>query len=471
MVYKKPKKQPQFADLKGILAQTKLDNATYQVIEGLIDRLTQFQSLIVAEIENIIENSKNNGNNGGGSPPIGKHAPTHAADGSDPVQLTSSQITGLDATLANTAKLNAANSFTQPQKITASNKQLELVGTGGAQPILQLTDPSQAVDARKARVLYSTKNFRVDFINDAESNVVGSGILTFNRDTGLFSVSGGGQFNGSVNIGADLIVNGAYKSPNNTLAMIISNNTMAMYNDGYDWVNKANTTYLMRLSSSGVLWTVSTITANGLITSPGFITDGTNNEVAKFVAPNYARAHWRSTGQPPGSQTWVVMNYASRMRIVPTTDDGLTPVGNDWNNGLTIDHTGRVFIGGNGIQIDAVAQGSGLAHGQYIPGASGLTNISAASASEANYLRVGNRVTVSGQATITIVNPGLYQFLLTVPLPNVQYGAGVFQPANSGIQGGYISHNSTYPNFIMFSSYITAGGTQVVFYHYTYNVV
>lgn len=48
MPYRPPKKQPEFADLKGILAQSKvhLDHATYQTIQILIERLQRFQNII-----------------------------------------------------------------------------------------------------------------------------------------------------------------------------------------------------------------------------------------------------------------------------------------------------------------------------------------------------------------------------------------------------------------------------------------
>lgn len=47
MAFKPPKKQPQFADLKGILAQTKdTENPLYQTVQVLIERLTQLQLII-----------------------------------------------------------------------------------------------------------------------------------------------------------------------------------------------------------------------------------------------------------------------------------------------------------------------------------------------------------------------------------------------------------------------------------------
>lgn len=52
MPFRPPKKQPQFADLKGILAQSKnqLDQATYQTIQEIIERLSQFQNVTLEEV-------------------------------------------------------------------------------------------------------------------------------------------------------------------------------------------------------------------------------------------------------------------------------------------------------------------------------------------------------------------------------------------------------------------------------------
>jgi len=54
MPFRPSKKQPQFADLKGILAQSKdIDGALYQTLGTLIDRLTQFRDLTVEKLENV----------------------------------------------------------------------------------------------------------------------------------------------------------------------------------------------------------------------------------------------------------------------------------------------------------------------------------------------------------------------------------------------------------------------------------
>jgi len=63
MAFQKPKKQPQFADLIGILAQTKgkTEPQLYQTVQEIINRLTQFQAVTlneVADINNSVNNSQ-----------------------------------------------------------------------------------------------------------------------------------------------------------------------------------------------------------------------------------------------------------------------------------------------------------------------------------------------------------------------------------------------------------------------------
>jgi len=62
MAFRPPKKQPEFADLIGILAQTKqAENPLYQTLSELINRLTQFQLITlqaIADINDSINNSQ-----------------------------------------------------------------------------------------------------------------------------------------------------------------------------------------------------------------------------------------------------------------------------------------------------------------------------------------------------------------------------------------------------------------------------
>jgi len=51
MAFQKPKVQPQFADLKAILSQTQMESAEYQLLQTLIERLTQFRDITVARLD------------------------------------------------------------------------------------------------------------------------------------------------------------------------------------------------------------------------------------------------------------------------------------------------------------------------------------------------------------------------------------------------------------------------------------
>lgn len=55
MAFRKPKKQPEFADLKGILAQTKkqTESPLYQTVQTLIERLTQFRTVSIEQVADI----------------------------------------------------------------------------------------------------------------------------------------------------------------------------------------------------------------------------------------------------------------------------------------------------------------------------------------------------------------------------------------------------------------------------------
>jgi len=53
MAFQRPKVQPGFADLKAILAQTQLDETSYQLLQTLIERLTQYQRVLNTQLEDI----------------------------------------------------------------------------------------------------------------------------------------------------------------------------------------------------------------------------------------------------------------------------------------------------------------------------------------------------------------------------------------------------------------------------------
>lgn len=83
---------------------------------------------------------------------------------------------------------------------------------------------------------------------------------------------------------------------------------------------------------------------------------------------------------------------------------------------LTIDSSQQVGIGtvtpgaimdvAGSFQCDTITNDTGLAHGTYTPTLTGVTNIDTVTAIECQYLRVGNTVTVSGNATFDATTAG-----------------------------------------------------------------
>lgn len=60
MAFRPPKKQPQFADLIGILAQSReTENPLYQTVQQIINRLTQFQSVTLEQLADVINSVVN----------------------------------------------------------------------------------------------------------------------------------------------------------------------------------------------------------------------------------------------------------------------------------------------------------------------------------------------------------------------------------------------------------------------------
>lgn len=88
MAFKRPAKPPQFADLKGILAQVKeTENPLYQVVELILERLTQLKLVTPEEIEAALLKNKPTG------PQVAlPHAPTHMPGGNDILPVTNAGV-------------------------------------------------------------------------------------------------------------------------------------------------------------------------------------------------------------------------------------------------------------------------------------------------------------------------------------------------------------------------------------------
>ena len=115
MAFRKPIKQPQFADLKGILAQSKqTDNSLYQTVQILIDRLTQYQGFVETNIVQQIDEAV-----GDISIPSGDFATKEATyltkddettDLPNSVQILAGSNISFDTSVANALTINATGS-------------------------------------------------------------------------------------------------------------------------------------------------------------------------------------------------------------------------------------------------------------------------------------------------------------------------------------------------------------------------
>ena len=141
MAYQKPRKQPEFADLKGILAQTKteLSNATYQTLAVLIDRLTQLQLVTKEQLADI-----NNSISAQGDTILNIIADKHL-----------SFITALDESLKspNSNQLLAGSGivldYSVPNKLTISSTG----GSGGYAPMSTGAEPLEIMSDGAGSVL------------------------------------------------------------------------------------------------------------------------------------------------------------------------------------------------------------------------------------------------------------------------------------------------------------------------------
>jgi len=514
MAFQKPRVQPQFADLKAILSQTQQDNADYQVLQTLIERLTQYQRVINEELATkgagtpgtkgdkgdkgdpgtgvVIKGSVPDsgslpptGNTPGdgyiteddghlwvwdgtawvdagliqGPPgptgpqgPIGPAGPASTVPGppgstgatgppgstgaqgpqgiqgpigpegpkgdtgdtgppAGPHQATH-QIGGGD-TLLNNAWTNQPNVFTQKQTITTSTAtQLELTGT--PHPAIILNNPSEIANEKKARVYHYQKLIHFDFPNDAENATSGPGV-TINRVG---------------NIDANGVIKGyALESLNYIVA------------------------------------------TNAIQTAGSFIS--TSSEGLYIRGTPAARIHLRETAQPSGSQTYVLLQTQQVLAFAPTDDDGITPVGSNWLRSLSIGRTGQVRTGAGGLLVDQVNQGgTGLNWGNYTPSGGGLANMATLVIGPAQFIRVGNVVTVSGKVDASAVVVGnVCQIRLAGPV-NSNFTAD--HQAGGSIASAFGSAGTVFAgpaNTIELRWKSVHNGVEPLFYQYTYSVV
>jgi microcystin-dependent protein len=128
MPFRPSRKAPQFADLKTTLAQAKdTDNALYQVVQEIIDRLSTFQFNVAPEI------AASSGGGGGGTGPQGPIGPPGPAgpagpEGPMPALLETFATVNAEAGLANSRRIVAGTNVTLD---VATAGQLKINAAGG----------------------------------------------------------------------------------------------------------------------------------------------------------------------------------------------------------------------------------------------------------------------------------------------------------------------------------------------------
>jgi len=115
VAFKPPKKPVQFAHLKQTLSTADPDNALYQTVQAIIEKLTQFQNQETEEKTKLKDaiSSISGGGSGGGTPIGGNLTATYitkaneTADLSNSIQLLAGTNITFDDTVANQRTINS----------------------------------------------------------------------------------------------------------------------------------------------------------------------------------------------------------------------------------------------------------------------------------------------------------------------------------------------------------------------------
>lgn len=148
---------------------------------------------------------------------------------------------------------------------------------------------------------------------------------------------------------------------------------------------------------------------------------------------------------------------------------GSSATGGTYTNRLVITSTGGVTCNGT-LGINGTADN--IKSGTYTPTAVNISNTSARSAYLAQYMRIGNVVTVSGQALITTVATGTTEISLTLPISST-FASSIQASGtanNDGTAGIITSINSTTTVSLKFTS-PGALSLYLFVYQYSYQVI
>jgi len=180
------------------------------------------------------------------------------------------------------------------------------------------------------------------------------------------------------------------------------------------------------------------------------------------VNVNYANNSFELYDRTNAKAAWI--STSSRRFIIDTTYD-------DGANKLQVNGDARVY--GNVVA-------NNLSSGTYSPTISGESNVTSVSASTAQYMRVGNVVTVSGRITATPSNTtGAFLFYMTIPVASsfaseAQAG-GVASKGNDQTPAtacvGAISAEGSGTKVLMTFSPSPTSTSGIFFYSFTYQIL
>jgi hypothetical protein len=166
---------------------------------------------------------------------------------------------------------------------------------------------------------------------------------------------------------------------------------------------------------------------------------------------------------------WQLFVAGERMYLQVSNDAGTVALGYPWQT----DRSGNLIFGAS-ISTPAVTNNTGLAHGTFTPSAAVIANCSVLVPADAQYLRVGNVVTVSGSIALVAAAMigAVASFTLSLPI-NSAFTAGTSQLAGtvSNVWGDCGAAFAGAGNTAECWYTIGAVGSVTVFYTYTYRVV
>lgn len=534
MPFQRPRKQPTFADLKGILSQSRneLDSATYQTIEVLIDRLVQFQDLTIKGLEN----SSKNGN--GSSEGAAKHhAETHYSSGDDPLNI-----------------LNLAGYSPDPALFLRADRSWGIAtgpqgpeGPQGPQGIQGLTGPPGPTGPTGATgpqgptgntgATGSTgpqgpkgdtgaqgpKGDKGDTGAQGPQGIQGlegpmgptgppgpQGIQGLTGDPGPAGPQGVQGPTGPQGPQGETGPQGP--------AGTIGPHQATHRPGGNDVIPNVGWTDVVNIFTASQKFTGAypTITLDGTDNLAGIAWNQRNAAVDKkkwetvvagekfylravndastavlndplviarhgdvtITGTNGPQLGLYDSAQPADLRRWRIRNAGTTLSII-ASDDAIT-----YDTGsVIIDRLGSITASKNITGVDITASGglraasivndTGLAHGTYQPTTNNFSNLITAAFYPLNYFRIGDMVTVFGQGVVQAAAAGTAGFHMTLPLPsNIPAGAliGGSMGTNIGVETGTVIDSTIHSHVYVIYKASYSAGAQAMYVHFSYRI-